>query len=146
MNIRPLKYLDFDCLDRIVKTDFPDGWNKQMLLSAMDSGRFFGFVLEIDKIISFITYEVGVDGTADIQSVYTLKEYRQKGFAKTLLKNAITDCENRGMQKIFLEVRENNFSAIKLYQSFGFKQISVRKKYYSDGENAVVMLREIGEI
>ena len=41
----------------------------------------------------------------------------------------------------YLEVRENNFAAIDLYNKFGFQQISLRKEYYSNGEDAIVMIK-----
>ena len=49
-----------------------------------------------------------------------------------------------GVDEIFLEVRPTNSSAIKLYEKLGFENISVRKKYYSDGEDAMVFKLRIG--
>lgn len=40
---------------------------------------------------------------------------------------------------LFLEVGINNFPAIYLYEKLGFKKISIRKKYYKNGEDALVM-------
>ena len=47
------------------------------------------------------------------------------------------------LNAVFLEVRESNACAIGLYKKFAFNEIAVRKKYYPDGENAVVMKKEI---
>jgi ribosomal-protein-alanine N-acetyltransferase len=41
----------------------------------------------------------------------------------------------------FLEVRKSNTAAIGLYERFNFKRIHIRKKYYSDGEDAIIMQR-----
>jgi ribosomal-protein-alanine N-acetyltransferase len=40
----------------------------------------------------------------------------------------------------YLEVRESNYAAIKLYKKAGFIDLYKRKKYYRDGENAIVMV------
>jgi cellulose biosynthesis protein BcsQ len=58
-------------------------------------------------------------------------------------KNCLKELKNQGIEKIFLEVRKSNIPAKSLYEKIGYKEISVRKKYYSDGEDAVVMAKEI---
>ena len=44
---------------------------------------------------------------------------------------------------VFLEVKRTNLPAINLYHKFGFEEIDIRKMYYSDGEDAVVMSRKV---
>ena len=43
------------------------------------------------------------------------------------------------MEKINLEVNENNLPAIKLYKTYGFQTVGKRNKYYKDGGNAILM-------
>lgn len=45
----------------------------------------------------------------------------------------------KGLHWLTLEVRESNEKAQKLYERFGFRKVGMRKNYYSDGENAVIM-------
>jgi len=47
------------------------------------------------------------------------------------------------VKKVFLEFRVNNLSAKKVYDKAGFKEIGQRKNYYSDGTDAVQMLKEL---
>jgi ribosomal-protein-alanine N-acetyltransferase len=42
----------------------------------------------------------------------------------------------RGMHDLFLEVRVSNVAALALYRRFGFSVLTVRSRYYSDGEDA----------
>ena len=49
---------------------------------------------------------------------------------------------SKGVNRLLLEVRESNFSAIGTYEKSGFARLSIRKGYYCDGENAVVMVKE----
>ena len=54
----------------------------------------------------------------------------------TLVENEL---KKSGVKKIFLEVSTNNFPALNLYKNNGFVQISVRKNYYEDGSDAILM-------
>ena len=48
-----------------------------------------------------------------------------------------------GVKRITLEVSEANGAAIALYERFNFKTVSVRKKFYNNSQDALLMLREI---
>ncbi len=125
------------------KDNFSDGWTEDMLVSAFDTGRFKCLSAVIgDDTVGIITFSYA-DDSADIEDIVIKKSDRKKGYGKVLLEIALTEIKKEKVKKIFLEVRENNIPAINLYEKFGFNKISVRKKYYSDGENAIVMLKEI---
>ncbi|VAW46135.1 Ribosomal-protein-S18p-alanine acetyltransferase [hydrothermal vent metagenome] len=66
---------------------------------------------------------------AHILNVCVAPEYQRKGIAKEALKKILAKLQST-FQVIFLEVRESNTSAIKLYQSLGFHKDGVRKNYY----------------
>ena len=143
MIFRSLSELDADYLDSAKNTDFADGWNKDMVLSAISGGRFFGFIAQENNVpVAFITYSISYDD-ADIESVYVNAQNRKKGIAKELISLVEKNVASLGKQKLFLEVKENNLPAINLYLSAGFNKISIRKKYYADGSNAIVMQKEL---
>jgi len=64
---------------------------------------------------------------------------RGKGLAKTLMEYCCNELAKLGVHKFFLEVRESNIAAISLYKKLGYKKISERKKYYANGEAAIIM-------
>lgn len=141
MTIRPISLSDAPKI-AAVKEFFPDVWSEGTLISSFLSGRFFGLMVEENgDETGFITYSLA-QPEADIESVFVFPDKRLKGFGGALIDGAIEDLKNRGVNKIFLEVRKNNAPAIKLYSKKGFNEISVRKKYYGD-EDAVVMVKEI---
>lgn len=146
MIIRPITQSDITFLTS-VRADFPDAWNEDMINSAFRSGNFYGFIAEetdngTNLPVGFITYSVSVD-TADLQDVFVLKDYRKRGIGGALVKEFIFGAQEKGAEKLFLEVRESNTVAQKLYLSTGFTKLSIRKKYYSDGENAIVLIKEL---
>lgn len=125
------------------KNSFSDGWNEKMLRSAFEGERFFAFgAYEGETLAGIACASVaGID--ADIEIVATLPLYRRRGVAKELMEKLLSFLKTEGTGKVFLEVREKNAPALELYRKFGFGEISVRTKYYPDGENAVVMMKEI---
>ena len=142
MIFQEIKREDIEFLASPKNLDFKDCWNSGQYASSFDEGRFFGFIIKDgEENLGFITYTLGAYD-ADIESVYVFSESRKKGVGFALLQRAIEEISKK-VNKIFLEVRKNNLSAINLYEKCGFKQISIRKKYYSDGEDAVVFLKEI---
>ncbi len=134
-------------VDQIVafqcENGFVDGWNKNMLIDAFNSGNYlcFGEILR-DKLVAFVGVSMSLD-TCDIEDVLVGVDFRRQAFAKKLINYAIEYIKTQNKQKVFLEVRENNIPAIKLYENLGFNKISMRKNYYSDGENALVYLKEL---
>lgn len=141
-----IEKLSADAVDKIVSlygSDFEDGWNERMLLSSFNGGRFLCYGAFIDGVlVGVITLTVGLDD-ADIESVFTLRSARRKGVADALILTAVSDLKDLGKKNVLLEVRESNIPAKNLYFKHGFNQISVRKKYYSDGENAIILAKEI---
>ena len=146
MNLRALTKNDTAFLISACNT-FSDAWNENMLLSAFRAGNFYGFIAEENfggenTPIGFITYSVNID-TADLQDLFVAEEYRGRGVGKALVSAFIDAAREKGVKKLFLEVRESNEAAIGLYALAGFKFISIRKKYYADGENAFIYVKEL---
>ncbi len=127
----------------IEEKSFSDGWNIEQIVSAFENGRYFAYgAFDKEVAVGFIGFSISLD-TADIETICTVPEYRKRGIAKELFLKAQQFLKDNGVTKIFLEVRESNIPAINLYKANGFNKISIRKKYYSDGENAIVMNKEI---
>ena len=76
-----------------------------------------------------------VDGVIDIMNLFVSEEHRKKGIATSLMNEMINKEDYR---RIMLEVNENNHEAIKLYNKLGFKEISLRERYY-DEDTAIIM-------
>jgi ribosomal-protein-alanine N-acetyltransferase len=96
-------------------------------------------LLDNESIIGYIGLEPLVDH-ADITGIAVLNEYRKKGLASYLLNTAIEKCREINLDNIFLEVRTSNLPAINLYKKLGFKKISIRNNYYSNGEDALIFV------
>lgn len=82
----------------------------------------------------------------NIMNIVVRKDKRNEGIGSKLLDEIFKIAKQQKAQSITLEVNENNLPAIKLYQKFGFEQVGLRKKYYRNTDNAVIMSCQIGEI
>jgi ribosomal-protein-alanine N-acetyltransferase len=80
----------------------------------------------------------GVD-EAEILNIDTAPSHRRRGLAASLLIEAFAWCAQNNRSAVWLEVRASNDAAIALYRKTGFVPISIRSRYYSDGEDALVM-------
>ncbi|HIE40727.1 MAG TPA: ribosomal-protein-alanine N-acetyltransferase [Thiomicrorhabdus sp.] len=67
---------------------------------------------------------------AHILNICVVPEFQGRGIATDALKKILAKFQESLYQKVLLEVRESNQSALKLYQSLGFHQDGIRKKYY----------------
>lgn len=79
---------------------------------------------------------------ADIALVAVKPENRRKGIARAMLKKLFEELIARGINKIYLEVRISNTNARSLYDSLGFLPVGIRKNYYENAEDAIVMVKD----
>ncbi len=74
-----------------------------------------------------------------IYSIATNPAYQRRGVARALLEHVLKETIALNIYNVKLELRETNKSALKLYESLGFKQKLVRRNYYGDNESAIFM-------
>ena len=75
---------------------------------------------------------------AELLRIAVRREWRGAGIGRALLQDMKRTLTAEHIAKLFLEVRETNLAARRLYQTEGFEEIAVRKKYYGT-EDAVIM-------
>ena len=78
----------------------------------------------------------------NILYIYVDKELRGKGYGEALFKEALKNIK-LPQYKVFLEVRKSNTIALNLYTKLGFKEYAIRREYYDDGEDAILMEMEV---
>ena len=91
---------------------------------------------------SFIVWRV-TGPEAEIISIGVLPDARRTGTASALMQLMENDAKKNGAKTIFLEVDEANFPAIALYSKCGFNNIGTRPHYYDNGNNAIIMSKDI---
>ena len=112
-------------------------FNKSYMETLIKGDNSFIYTYITDnKVCGYLMVLDSID-VYEILAIATVKEYGNKGIAQELLDKIKT-------KDIFLEVRESNQIAINFYKKNNFKEISVRKNYYSEpNENAIIMKLEV---
>ena len=83
-------------------------------------------------------------GHGHISGIAVDKEYRMKGVGKRLLKVVSAEFLADSLDRVTLEVRKSDTDAIRFYEKQGYKRLYIVKRYYADGEDAIVYEKRIG--
>lgn len=134
----------FEDICRIEKSCFSDPWSPDAISSAIDNGAVICLALIYDeKTVGFAMVCTAAD-ESELLNLAVDGNYRNKGFAKALLRRAEEEAVEREATVMYLEVRESNIAASNLYIGFGFSEIGRRKKYYRyPTEDAVIMAKKL---
>ena len=143
ITIREWREDDLEQIAQIERDSFADAWPKELLADVLRYSFLYGFLIEDDgKVLGYGCLRVLFE-TADVDNIAVEKSHRGKGYGDILLTLMETRAAALGATECLLEVRVSNAPAIALYQKHGFEQIAVRKKYYENGEDALVMRKEL---
>lgn len=95
-------------------------------------------------IIGYINFIVTFD-SASINRIAVRETYRKRGVGNRLLGECVKVCRSGEEPADFLtlEVRKSNENARRFYKKHGFQEIVTKPAYYSDGEDAIYMVRSI---
>ena len=77
---------------------------------------------------------------ADIHNIEVKPEYRGKGYGSKLMELFLNEMKKRSVAEVTLEVRVDNKMASRLYEKFGFEQVSVRRGYYNGIDGLLMRL------
>jgi [ribosomal protein S18]-alanine N-acetyltransferase len=126
---------------------FHRGWGEGEFDSILAERNTLIHVLRMRrKIIGFAVSRLAAD-EAEILSIAIDPAYRGRGLSRDLLLTHLGHLAGRGIEKVFLEVEENNQPARRLYERTGFAVIGRRERYYQQpgGEhlNALLMRRDL---
>jgi ribosomal protein S18 acetylase RimI-like enzyme len=105
------------------------------------------FAKDGDKLIGMMgAFWDPTKDTAYIIAVYLQAEYRGKGISKQMMKELLAEIKKKEyIKRIVLGVNKSQEAAIKLYESFGFKQTKVEEAVLGDGNShcEIIMERKI---
>lgn len=139
VKISTMEPSDLESIAPNLQIDFDDFWNYNVFKSELQNGNSKYLVAKInDKIVGFAGI-IPVLDEADISNIVVHKDFRNKKIGSFLLKALIDLARSINIKTLNLEVRASNFPAIKLYEKYGFKVCGIRKNYYENVENAILM-------
>ena len=142
MTIRKMTEDDLDKVCIIENEAFSVPWSRESIKNAMNNSDNIYIVSEEDgEVTGFAGFWKSYE-TADLCNIVVMEKYRKQHIGYKLLAEGIRLCKERGIERIMLEVRQSNTSAICLYQKMDFKEIGKRRGYYKEPvEDAIIMER-----
>lgn len=113
---------------------FPDSFIKSMIIStdsdyilAIDDEKIIGYALIEERVSPYKEYDSFVeDHYAFIYELVMLPEYRNKGYGKKIIEEAIKWAKERNLTSIELNALSNNYSARAFYERVGFEEFQVK--------------------
>lgn len=130
---------DLNLISESLSDNFDDFWTYNIFKSELENPNSTYIVAKEDnEIVGFAGIWKAYDDI-HITNIVTRKDKRNLGIGSKLLENLILLARKTNLDSITLEVNENNSSAISLYEKFGFSKIGIRKKYYNNKDNAIIM-------
>lgn len=143
MNGREWTTEDLTEIAKLEEECFSDPWSQRMLADSFLSDGFFGSLLEEGNTITAYGGMRTVGEEAEIELIATAEMYRRCGRGGRILDDLLDEAARRGVKAVFLEVRVSNAAAQLLYLKKGFKGLYARSRYYPNGEDAIVMKKEL---
>lgn len=144
VTIRLMEERDTAPAAELEKRVFSQPWSEKAFTDTVDNDDYIFIVAEHDsRIVGYIGCIVSLDG-ADITNIAVEPDYRRLGIANELIKQLILLLVQRGTGTLYLEVRQSNVGAQRLYEQNGFEQIGLRKNFYQKpSEDALLMAKKL---
>lgn len=138
---RAMTPADLEAVADLTRRADPFGWTLRNFSDAHASGNTLT-VLTVDGVTSGIAAVMHVLDESELLEIAVQPAMQGRGYGKALLAQAIALARRNGAVRMFLEVRESNARARKMYTSFGFEETGRRRNYYpteNGREDAILM-------
>lgn len=141
LRFRPMVEDDIDAVLKVEFAAFSHPWTRGIFLDCIHSGYECWLVFLGDQQVGHGVLTAAA-GESHVLNITIKPENQGCGLGRQLLTHLIEQARQREAEVTFLEVRESNQSANRLYESFGFNEVGRRRNYYPAAggrEDALVM-------
>jgi ribosomal-protein-alanine N-acetyltransferase len=139
MEILEMTLNDFDLIKNVLQDEFDEFWNANILKSELENPNTKYIVAKDGKEIVGFAGILILPDIIEVMNIVVKKNKRRMGIGKKLLEELINIAKLAGLETLSLEVNYKNLPAKFLYESFGFKTVRIRKKYYNGIDDAIIM-------
>jgi [ribosomal protein S18]-alanine N-acetyltransferase len=142
--IKKMSEQNIEDIIEIEKLHFPNPLSRNSFLCELNNNYSYFFVVFFEeRAIGYFGFHIIFD-EAELLTICVKSEYSREGIGSFIIKTIFEKCKSANVKKIFLEVRSENLTAINLYKKNGFKEIGIRKNYYSRPiDDALIMERNL---
>lgn len=143
--IRRASFSDLPAIYEIEKNQ-EDAWTYKILEEDFVGNQFSLYLVLEDQgeVIGFLVL-MDIAGEIHINNIAVKENYRSQGLGEKLLTYGMNSYNKENLYGYTLEVREDNIQAIGLYEKLGFVKVGMRKNYYKNNKNALIMWKFLKE-
>ncbi len=137
---RPMQITDVAAVVGIEQAVQSHPWTEKLFVEGLQSGHLSTVLTEENQVIGFCILQKVLD-EANLLLMAIAPAQQGRGLGLQLLNDSVAALGDK-TSVVFLEVRESNIAAQRLYEKAGFSQIDLRKNYYPTAtgkEHAVIM-------
>ena len=140
IHFRTLLPEDAEGVAAVERESFPTPWSREDFWREASNG-FACYIVALDdmEIIGFAGCWISFE-EAQVTNIALTSAQRGRGLGKVLMAKLMRVAAERGAERMTLEVRPSNTSALRLYEGLGFAAIGVRKKYYQDNDEDAILM------
>ncbi|MBO4554514.1 MAG: ribosomal protein S18-alanine N-acetyltransferase [Clostridia bacterium] len=145
MRFERLEYKHLSQMAEIEREAFDMPWTENMFIPEVENPSAYYIVgVRGEEVVCYGGFHSVLD-EAHVTNIAVKSTDRGKGIGKFLMSELISRAKLKGASVMMLEVRDGNVPAIKLYEGFGFRVVGVRKKYYNNLHDALIMTLDLNE-
>ncbi len=141
--LRPLTWTDLPAALETEAACYPQPWSRNTFVDCLEakSKGYHCVALMLDESLAGHCIFTVIIDEAELLNFCLAPAHQGQRLAKPFLDQVLADMAEQGAANVFLEVRENNEPALRLYMAVGFNEIGRRKGYYPrDGEREDALL------
>jgi ribosomal-protein-alanine N-acetyltransferase len=122
----------------------PEKWSAAMFWNELATGQFYLVTLDDDdSVIGYAGLSVMDGHESWVQNIAVRRDAQRRGLGRVLLEALLAEAARRGVRKTLLEVAVDNGPAQRLYASYDFEPVGIRRGYYQPSNtDALVMMRD----
>ena len=138
-----IKYFLKEHMDEVVNIElknFKNPWSldqfSDYLVQSRESVSYI--YNKSERVVGYLMASVILD-EIHLHNIAVSEKYQNNKIGFNLMNHLISEGRLKGKKKVCLEVNKNNIFALSLYNSLGFTMVGIRKEYYHNNEDAILM-------
>jgi ribosomal-protein-alanine N-acetyltransferase len=138
--IRPARAADVARVHAIERASFGDPWSARAFEEALEGGAVFLVAETGAEVVGYLVARWAA-AEGEILNLAVAPKHRRGGVGRALIAHALDRLARLGAGQAYLEVRESNTAARRLYEGLGFAAVGRRRRYYRHPAEDAVVLR-----
>lgn len=144
IDIFPATEADLDAITELEADAFSSPWRREFFAGELGAPGRYGRVARNDSgVLVGYLFAMYLFDEMHVNKIAVSQTYRRRGVARRLMDVCVEFARSQNVKWISLEVRQSNTGAQRFYETLAFKPVYLRRRYYPDGESAIVMTAQI---